>query len=162
MSLSHHCRDCGARVDADGHCPEHPGAIVETVSSALARLETITARYNAGNTTPNPKRIERLARAVELGADDKALEALCDAKRTSTESTIVLPVQRFENLSRGKGWCRKGRGSAAEWGERDDGGYRVGPGRWTVGGNDGFSRKGEDTWTVKHVQVGAEIWTVAS
>jgi hypothetical protein len=125
-------------------------------------IETLTARYAAGNTTPNPKRIERLARAIELGATDAALEAICDAKRTSMTDTIVLPVQRYENLSRGRGWARKGRGSTAVWGERDDGGYRVGPGRWTVGGNDGFSRKGEDEWTVKHVTVGTEIWTVAS
>jgi hypothetical protein len=125
-------------------------------------IETIAARYNAGNTTPNPKRIERLALAIERGATDAALEAICDARRTSTTDTIVLPVQRYENLSRGKGWCRKGRGASAVWGERDDGGYRVGPGRWTVGGNDGFSRKGEDEWTVKHVTVGTETWTVAS
>jgi len=126
-------------------------------------LETILARYAEGNTAPiNDVRRERLARAIELGASDGALEALCDAKRTSTSETIILPAQRFENLSRGRGWCRKGRGNSAEWGEREDNGYHVGAGRWTVGGHDGFTRKGEDTWTVKHVRVGAEVWTVAS
>jgi hypothetical protein len=126
-------------------------------------IDSILARYAAGNTAPiNPTRRERLAQAIELGASDAALEKLCDAKRTSTTDTIVLPAHRYENLSRGKGWARKGRGDKAEWGERDDGGYRVGPGRWTVGGNDGFTRKGEDTWKVEHVTVGAETWTVAS
>jgi len=130
--------------------------------STVYTIETLSARYAEGNTTPNPKRIERLARALELGASDQALEAICDAARTSMTDTIVLPAQRFEGLSRGKGWCRKGRGDSAEWGERDDGGYRVGPGKWTVGGSDGFSRKGQNEWIVKHVQVGAEVWTVAS
>lgn len=75
--------------------------------------------------------------------------------------TICLPPHRYEGLSRGRGWARKGRGANAEWGERTDGGYRVGPGRWTVGGNDGFSRKGEVIWTVEHIRVGEETWTVA-
>jgi hypothetical protein len=128
----------------------------------LHTIETLTARYTAGNTTPNPARIERLARALELGAWDSALEKLCDAARTSDEPTIVLPAHRFEGLSRGKGWARKGSRNSAEWGERVKGGYRVGPGHWLVGGNDGFSRKGEDTWDVEHVTVGSETWTIAS
>lgn len=74
----------------------------------------------------------------------------------------MLPPHRFESLSRGSGWCRKGKGDSATWGERTDGGYRVGPGRWIVGGNDGFRRKGSDEWTVEHVTVGGQIWTVAS
>jgi hypothetical protein len=80
----------------------------------------------------------------------------------SRAHTILVPANRLENLSRGKGWARKGRGDRAEWGERADGGYRVGPGKWTVGGNDGFDRKREDVWDVEHVQVGAETWTIAS
>jgi hypothetical protein len=125
-------------------------------------LETITAKYTAENTTPNPKRIERLARAIELGASDDALEALCGAVRTSNTDTIVLPAHRLEGMSRGRGWARKGTRNKAVWGEREDNGYRVGPGKWTVGGNDGFSRKGETEWVVKHVTVGTETWTIAS
>lgn len=125
-------------------------------------IETLTARYAAANTEPNPGRIARLAKAIELGATDDVLEALCDATRTAKAATIVLPPHRYEGLSRGKGWARKGRGNTAEWGDRTDGGYEVGPGRWIVGGNDGFSRKGETPWTVKHVTVGAEIWTIAN
>jgi hypothetical protein len=108
-------------------------------------------------------RIKRLARAIELGADDATLTVLTEALRTSEQTTIVLPAHRYEGLSRGRGWARKGKGASAVWGERDDdGGYRVGPGRWTVGGNDGFSRKSETTWKVEHVAVGVETWTVAS
>ena len=47
------------------------------------------------------------------------------------------------------------------WGQRTNGGYRISPGRWTIGGNDGFSRKGEDVWNVEHVTVGSETWTIA-
>jgi hypothetical protein len=126
-------------------------------------VESILALYAASNTAEiNPVRRERLTRAIEMGASDSVLEAICHAARTSTTATIVLPQHRFEHLSRGKGWARKGRGEKVQWGEREDGGYRVGPGRWTVGGNDGFSRKGTVEWTVQHVTVGSETWTIAS
>lgn len=126
-------------------------------------LEEILAYYAETNADPiHEGRAKSLARAVELGADDATLKVLCDAMRVNRAPTIVLPAHRYEGLSRGRGWARKGRGDSAEWGERTDKGYRVGPGTWTVGGNDGFSRKGETRWTVKHVAVGAETWTVAS
>lgn len=115
----------------------------------------------AGHDDVSDGRMKSLRRAAELGASRATLEKLRDANRVAWEPTIVLPVQRFENLSRGKGWCRKGRGSSAEWGVREDGGYRVGPGSWTVGGNDGFQRKGEVSWVVANVSVGAETWTIA-
>lgn len=114
----------------------------------------------AGHEVSKP-RLVSLKRAIELGADDKTLEALREAARVGRASTIILPAHRLEGLSRGKGWARKGRGSSAIWGEKDDGGYRVGPGRWTVGGNDGFSRKGETEWVVKNISVGSEVWTIA-
>jgi hypothetical protein len=107
-------------------------------------------------------RVALLQRAHDAGASDKVILALATAIRIATRDTIKLPAHRFESLSRGRGWARKGRGDSAEWGERVDGGYRVGPGKWTVGGHDGFSRKGQDTWTVAHVTVGSETWTVAS
>ncbi len=126
------------------------------------KLASQTALYNEENTTPNPGRIERLAEAIELGADDQALEAIRLAVRTSKSDTIVLPPHRYEGLSRGRGWCRMGAGGRAVWGERVTGGYEVSEGKWTVGGNDGFSRKGEDRWVVKRVQVGRQVWTVAN
>lgn len=127
------------------------------------KLEKLIARITDGSSVKvSPVRVTRLTRAIALGASDKILEAIADAGRTSDTDTIVLPCHRFENLSRGKGWARKGSKNNAEWGERASGGYRVGPGTWTVGGNDGFSRKGEDKWVVKHVTVGTETWTIAS
>ena len=110
----------------------------------------------------NEVRMQRLRKAIELGASREALEALRDANRTSTLATIILPANRLEHLSRGRGWARKGRGDSAEWGARCSAGYRVGPGRWSVGATDGFSRKRSDDWDVFHVQVGPETWTVAS
>lgn len=90
-------------------------------------------------------RIESLQIAVELGADLATLAVLRDATRVNRQETIVLPMHRYEGLSRGKGWARKGKGSNAIWGEREENGYRVGAGRWIVGGNDGFSRKGKSS-----------------
>lgn len=127
-----------------------------------SRLETILAQFARENTDPiNDVRKARLTRAVELDATDEALQALVGANRTSDTATIVLPRHRFESLSRGKGWCRKGKGNSATWGERVDGGYEVGPGKWTVGASDGYSRKGETDWVVSNITVGSEIWTVA-
>lgn len=104
-------------------------------------------------------RRETLTRAIELGADRKTLVVLRDAVRVNRASTIVLPQGRFANLSRGRGWCRKGKGASAEWADADE--HRVGPGKWVVGSSDGFSRKQQTPWTVEHVQVGAQTWTVA-
>lgn len=47
--------------------------------------------------------------------------------------------------------------------KRRDGGWRVStPGRWIVGGTDGFSRKGEVCWDVESVPIGDETWFIAS
>ena len=115
----------------------------------------------AGLTVSDARRAT-LVRAIEIGADDAAILTLARAKRTSKHPTIILPLGRYEHCARGKGWARRGRGDAAQWGERTSDGYRVGPGRWTVGSSDGFARKDESAWHVEAVQVGAEIWTVAS
>ena len=132
---------------------------VETASCAGG--EDLLAALVDGHEVTEDRR-GSLMLAIRAGADAAALATIRDATRVSRKSTILLPCQRFENLSRGKGWARKGKGNSAEWGEREDGKYRVGAGRWTVGGNDGFSRKGEDTWDVENVTVGTETWTVAS
>jgi hypothetical protein len=108
------------------------------------------------------KRLESLVVALDLGADAATLRKLAQAGRLARKATIVLPPGRFEGLSRGRGWARLGKGRDVTWGERVDGGYRVGPGHWTVGSNDGFSRKQETVWDVEHVRVGGETWTVAS
>lgn len=139
----------------------------ESLESSVAdappsKLDQLVARRLAMGAECTPARRESLRRAIEAGASDAVLGQLADAPRLSRKFTIVLPAHRFENLSRGKGWCRLGKGDSAAWGERVDNGYQVGPGRWTVGASDGFSRKGQDTYTVKHVTVGTETWTVAS
>ncbi len=123
----------------------------------------MTNTANILETEASAARIETLQIAVELGADEKTLLILRDANRVSRHTTIVLPAQNLENLSRGRGWCRSlwTRGSETIWGERDKGGYRVGPGRWSVGATDGFNRKKADEWIVKHVQVGDQTWTIA-
>jgi hypothetical protein len=123
----------------------------------MMNLETLFEGHEVSD-----ERKETLQRAIEIGADDKTLEMLRDATRVAQRETIVLPSHKYENLSRGRGWARKGKGDRVTWGEREDGGYRVGPGRWSVGSTDGFNRKGSTEWTVEHVQVGSETWTVAS
>jgi len=129
----------------------------------MIQLDQLIALTTAtGKNIDMAARTERLQKAIDLGASDATLKALAEAYRTGMGPTIILPAHKYENLSRGKGWCRKGRGDSATWGEREAKGYRVGPGRWTVGGNDGFSRKGETLWDVEHVQVGSETWTVAN
>lgn len=106
-------------------------------------------------------RRERLAEAIRLGASEAVLVTLRDANRTSTTTTITLPEGRYSHCSRAKGWCRKGRGTSAEWGERVDGGYRVGPGKWLVCSSDGFRREERLEWLVREVQVGTATWLVA-
>ena len=107
-------------------------------------------------------RRQSLRLASEAGVDMATLTRIAAALRVERKATIVIPMQRYEMLSRGKGWARKGRGDKAVWGERVEGGYEVGAGKWTVGGSDGFSRKGEDQWTVEEIKVGAETWTIAN
>ncbi|HSE02925.1 MAG TPA: hypothetical protein VLK35_02130 [Methylomirabilota bacterium] len=124
----------------------------ETVEERIARLQL---------TDISDSRLESLTIAHPL-VDDPTFERLAGASRLSRKDTIILPAHRFESLSRGRGWARKGKGAGATWGEREEKGYRVGPGYWEVGGHDGFSRKGADTWTVKHITVGDATWTIAS
>jgi hypothetical protein len=128
----------------------------ETKTAAEIVADLIGDREGFG-----PARIESLEIAVALGADEKTLVVLRDASRLCRNDTIILPAHRYESLSRGRGWARKGSGSSAVWGERADKGYRVSAGRWVVGATDGFSRKASDVWTVKHVRVGEATWTIA-
>lgn len=132
----------------------------ETLEARIERLEPERAKLTSRDLSDT--RRETLAVAHAAGVDDRTFVTIAAELRVSRKSTIVLPAHRLEGMSRGRGWARKGRGSSAVWGERVDGGYQVGPGRWIVGGHDGFSRKGQTEWTVEHVRVGGEIWTVAS
>lgn len=125
---------------------------------ATQRLEAILAKFKDLHET----RVESIKLAIELGADDDTLFAIAGAVRCSRKLTIILPAGRYEHLSRGRGWARQGSGSNAVWGERADVGYRVGPGKWVVGSTDGFNRKSSVNWTVKNINVGDQVWTVAN
>jgi hypothetical protein len=75
------------------------------------------------------RRVATLRKAIEAGASPEVLVTLRDVARVASGSeTIVLPAHRYEGLSRGRGWARMGRGTGVTWGERVDGGYRVGRG----------------------------------
>lgn len=127
------------------------------IEGTLARLHDLGVDVD----TVKEERVKSLAIAAEHITDDIFLK-LANAIRLARASSIVLPLGRYENLSRGRGWARKGRGNSVEWGEREAKGYRVGPGYWIVGSHDGYSRKDSEEWTVEHVQVGTETWTVAN
>lgn len=105
--------------------------------------------------------VQLLEEAHELGVGDDDFLAIIRADRVSRTDTIVLPKGSLEDLSRGRGWCRQGSGADVVWGERVDGGYRVGPGRWSVGSTDGFKRKRARDWKVAHITVGEATWTLA-
>ena len=109
-----------------------------------------------------PQRFYLLQEAAEKGSSPEILALLLGAVLVRRKDSILLPPHRYEGLSRGRGWCRKGKGENVTWGDREDNGYRVGRGRWIVGGSDGFTRKGETAWDVFHVVVGAETWTIAT
>lgn len=121
----------------------------ETVADRIARLGLTDIVHT-----------EALEAAHPL-VDDAAFARISDALRVSQDTTIDLPPHALEMKARGSGWCRRGRGEQAVWGERTAKGYRVGPGRWTIGGSDGVSRKGTVEWVVEHITVGDEIWTIA-
>lgn len=107
-------------------------------------------------------RILTLELAAAKGADAATIETLAAARRVHRYSPVItLPAHRYEGLSRGRGWCRLGVGKSAVWGERVDGGYKVGPGKWVVGATDGYNRKDSTTWTVRQIMVGNAVWTIA-
>jgi hypothetical protein len=132
-------------------------ATTYAIEESAMELDTLIADKEVTD-----KRRGLLRRAIELGADDARLRRLRDAMRASDSETIVLPAHRFEGLSRGRGWARKGRGADVKWGTRVEGGYAVAPGLWSVGATDGFSRKRSNEWKVEHITIGAETWTIAN
>jgi N-formylglutamate amidohydrolase len=102
------------------------------------------------------ERCHTLVVAAAAGATPADLKAVAEATRASRGAYIWVPCHRYEGLSRGRGWARLGSGKDVVWGERANGGYRLRQeGRWTVGGHDGFSRKGETVWNVRRV---AGVW----
>ena len=104
-----------------------------------------------------------IAVAKSLGKDEAAdLFASAVAVGIQGELSVVLPPNRLESLSKGKGWARLGKYDDATWGVKTEGGYRVNrPGSWVVGGDDGFGRKREDTYKVARVKISDLFWIVA-
>ena len=132
-----------------------------TTTLTIAAAESVPERIaRLGVTDISDSRMQTLVLAHPL-VDDALFARIGCALRVSRRETIILPAHRYEGLSRGSGWARQGRGDTAVWGERTDGGYRVGTGHWTVGGHDGFERKASHDWVVAHVRVGAATWTTA-
>ncbi len=104
-----------------------------------------------------------IAVAKSLGKDE-AVEVFQSAVSVGVqgELSVILPPNRFESLSKGRGWARLGKFDDAIWGVKVEGGYRVGrPGNWVVGGDDGFGRKREDSYKVARVKIGDMFWVVA-
>lgn len=144
-----------------GYAPRLIDASIATAFAAIG--DAVAWAHEHGVLSADmASRRESLAIAMDAGADAATLATLAIALRCARKSTIVLPAHRYEHLSRGRGWARKGTGNNAQCGERVTNGYRVGPGRWIVGARDGFARKDSDAWVVTAVQVGGEVWTVAS
>lgn len=131
-------------------------------SAMAARVLNGRIARVAGGAAVSDARRASLALAHEAGVDDRTFAKLATAKRLSRKADIELPAHRLESMSRGRGWARNGTGKNVRWGERSKNGYKVGPGEWSVGGHDGFHRKGEETWNVRHVMVGGKTWTIAS
>lgn len=123
---------------------------VETAEERMARL---------GITEVSASRMESL-RIAHADVDDATFAAIGACDRLARKSSIVLPAVDLQRLSRGRGWCRSKDGV---FGDRaDDVGYRVGSGRWTVYGSDGFRRERREQWRVRHLSVGVSTWTIAS
>lgn len=104
-----------------------------------------------------------IAVAKSLGKDE-AVEVFQSAVSVGVqgELSVILPPNRLESLSKGRGWARLGKFDDATWGVKVEGGYRVSrPGNWVVGGDDGFGRKRKDSYKVARVKIGDMFWVVA-
>lgn len=135
------------------------------VGDAAQLVDEYVAMAEADTTGLGEKRRESIAQAVALGAKRETLRMIATAARVSRGSTIHLPTGRYYSTSRGKSWCRKGKGDEAKWAEVVPGkGHCVTePGRWSVGSDDGFRRRETPTiWDVEQIKVGEQTWTVAN
>lgn len=128
----------------------------------MERAEERLKRLNIKE--PGKPRMVSLEIANLKGITDEVFVQLATAVRLKRRNGFInLSAHRFENLSRGRGWARKGKGPSVEWAERgENGGYNCTVGTWVIGGNDGFSRKGSDTWKVSEIRVGDELWLIAN
>jgi len=109
-----------------------------------------------------PERMIDIARAAELGAGFKSIEAIYQTVRLSHEETMVLHAARFweRDMSLCKRWCLTGASGDGEPVSGDEY-YRVGPGIYRCYAKDTYGFDKVNVWTVKHVPVGSVVWTVA-
>lgn len=133
---------------------------LDAAAEAAAKTEidacSAVASQLAASLTSEPISASRaltLIVAAAAGISPAQIKKIAEANRVSaSEAGILLPAGRYEKMSRGRGWCRQGKGDAVTWGERTEGGYRVSAeGRWDVGCTDGFSRKDSVRWDVSRV-----------
>ena len=96
--------------------------------------------------------------AIELGVDYPTLAKIAEAKRISNGETITLPQCRYAHLSRGTSWIGAGHSGPVSFLRS----HSVGPGKYRVGGSDGFKRKETLKWTVEAIKVGPKTWTIAN
>lgn len=106
-------------------------------------------------------RADLVASALTLRAPADVLEKLVTAVRVNADPKIGI-MTRYGHLSRGKCWGRQGNGKNVTWAEKANGIVYLTPGVWTVGSDDGFKRRDSDVWTVEHVTVGQQTWTIAN
>lgn len=119
--------------------------------------------WDAAEQTDVSNRDAAIAVAKSLGKDE-AVEVFQSAVSVGVqgELSVILPPNRLESLSKGRGWARLGKFDDATWGVKVEGGYLVSrPGNWVVGGDDGFGRKREDSYKVARVKIGDLFWIVA-
>lgn len=105
--------------------------------------------------------------AKAAGATEEQLSELQAATYVAEGTEVILPANRLENLSRGRGWCgylgRRTKGQFDGFADAVDGGYEADrEGRWRVGATDGFSRKRSEDYIVKRIVVGDRTFTIAS
>lgn len=146
-----------ARADAKEN---RDAAAEETANESIDQI-VLAAREGLEEIGSNVSdaRVITLIRAAVTGLTPAQLKTIASAARVAKGDTIVLPTGKYDHLSRGKGWCRRGKGDSATWGQSvNGGGWKVGPGKWTVGSSDGFSRKEQVEWDVKNVGG----WTIAN
>lgn len=124
-----------------------------------------TNEWDAAENAQNPvsNRDAAIAVAKSLGKDEAvAVFTSAVAVGVQGELSVILPANRLESLSKGRGWARLGKYDDATWGTKAEGGYRVNrPGAWVVGGDDGFGRKREDSYKVSRIKIGDLFWVVA-
>lgn len=125
----------------------------EAIAAAVASIPWAEMELVAPGCSGGIERADATARAGTVavallnGASVAELARIAAAKKASRGASVRVST-RFGALSRGKCWARMGRGQSVEWADKDGGAVMLPAGKWTVGSDDGFSRKEQTEWTV--------------